>query len=106
MYQSHFFKALFNKVKTAELSTSQPEPPADLGNTPLIVLSRGGANSGLPQAQFEQLKQIWNELQQNLVELSTNSQHIIAEKSGHYIHHHQPELVVDAIRQIISVSQN
>jgi len=105
MYQSHFFKALFNEVKASELSTAQTEPPADLGNTPLIVLSRGGINPDLPEAQFKQLKQIWNELQQNLVNLSTNSQHIIAEKSGHYIHHDQPELVVNAIRQIVNASQ-
>ena len=106
MYQSHFFKALFNEVKAVELNTALTEPPNDLGNTPLIVLSRGGTNPGLPEAQFERLKQSWEELQRDFVELSTNSQHIIAEKSGHYIHHDQPELVVDAIQQVVKAAQN
>ncbi|MGB3717309.1 MAG: alpha/beta hydrolase [Candidatus Promineifilaceae bacterium] len=106
MYQSHFFKALFNEVKAVESNTALTEPPPDLGNTPLIVLSRGGTNPELPEAQFERLKQCWDELQRDLVKLSTNSQHIIAEHSGHYIHHDQPELVVDAIRQVVKVAQN
>jgi pimeloyl-ACP methyl ester carboxylesterase len=101
MYQTHFFKALLNEVKAVELNIAQSEPPVDLGDTPLIVLSRGGPNPGLPEEQFEQLKQCWDELQQDLVKLSTNSQHFVAEKSGHYIHHDQPELVVDAIRQVL-----
>ncbi|MCP4539165.1 MAG: alpha/beta hydrolase [Chloroflexi bacterium] len=106
MYQSHFFKALFNEVKAAELNTALTEPPPDFGNTPLIVLSRSETNPGLPEEQFEQLKKSWGKLQQDLVKLSTNSQHIVAEKSGHYIHHDQPELVIDAIRQIVKAAQN
>ena len=96
---------MLNEVKSVELSTAQNKPPSDLGNAPLIVLSRGGTNPGLSEAQFEQLRQSWDELQQDLVKLSTNSQHIIAEKSGHYIHHDQPELVVDAIRQVVMASR-
>jgi pimeloyl-ACP methyl ester carboxylesterase len=106
MNQSHFFKALFNEAKAAESNTAQINPPLDLGHTPLIVLSRGGANPGLPEVKFERLKQCWDELQRELLELSTNSRQIIAEQSGHYIHHDQPELVVDAIRQVVEVSQN
>lgn len=105
MYQTHFFKALYNEVKSVEVNTAQPEPPPDLGNKPLVVLSRGENNPGFPDEQFEQLKHSWGELQQELVELSTNSQHIIADQSGHYIHHDQPELVIDAIRQVLEDSQ-
>jgi pimeloyl-ACP methyl ester carboxylesterase len=101
MNQSHFFKALFNEVKQVELNTAQTAPPANLGDIPLVVISRGGENPGLPEAEFERLKQSWDELQRDLVELSSNSQHIIAEKSGHYIHHDQPDLVVGAIRQLV-----
>jgi len=106
LYQSHFFKALYNEVNSAESSTDQAEPPADFGDKPLIVLSRGGPNPGLPDAEFEQLKGSWAELQGDLVKLSTNSKQIIAEKSGHNIHHDQPELVVDAIRQVVEACQN
>jgi len=33
--------------------------------------------------------------------LSSNSRQIVAEKSGHYLHYDQPELVVDAIRLLV-----
>jgi hypothetical protein len=104
MYQTHFFKALLNEVKAVELNTAQTEPPASLGNLPLVVMSRGEVNPGLPEEKFEQLQQSWNELQNDLVNLSSNSQQIVAEKSGHYIHHDQPELVIETIRRAVHAS--
>lgn len=104
MYQTHFFRSLLNELKAVELNTALREPPADLADTPLIVLSRGGANPGIPEAQFEQRKWIWAELQKELAMLSTKSEQIVAEQSGHYIHHDQPELVVEAIRFLVGAA--
>jgi pimeloyl-ACP methyl ester carboxylesterase len=101
MYQTHFFRSLLNEVKAVEVSTSQTDPPATLNEVPLIVLSRGSLNPGLPDEEFEWQKQCWNALQRELTMLSSNSRQIVAEKSGHYIHHDQPELVVDAIRLLV-----
>lgn len=77
-----------------------------LANLPLIVLSRGLAEPlpGLSPAENEQNEQVWQELQNELVTLSTNSQHVIAEKSGHSIPLQQPELVVESIRQLAQVA--
>jgi len=97
--QSHFFAAMYNELKAVELDTDQGNPPADLGDMPLIVLTQGGSNPGISEDAYEQMKRIWNELQQDLVGLSTNGRQIIAHESGHYIHHDQPEIVVDTIRQ-------
>ncbi len=101
MYRSHFFRSLLNEVKTVEVCTRGSDPPATLNEIPLIVLTRGSLNPGLPEEQFEQQKQSWDALQRELVMLSGNSRQIVAEKSGHYIHHDQPELVVDAIRHLV-----
>jgi len=106
MKQSHFFMALYNEVKAAERDTAQANPPADLGAKPLVILTQGEGNPGIPEPEFSQLRDRWDELQQELVKLSTNSQQVIAEKSGHYIHHDQPELVVEAIRQVVEASHN
>ena len=46
----------------------------------------------------------WLELQNELVGLSSNSRHIIAKESGHYIHHDQPDLVIDAIQELVEAS--
>jgi len=106
LYQTHFFDALYNEIESTELSISQVAPPDSLGDLPLIVLSQGGNNPGLPQEEFEQLKNIWNELQLDLLSLSSNNRHIIAENSGHYIQNDQPEIIIDAISQLIEMVKN
>ena len=44
----------------------------------------------------------WKELQNELNYMSGNSTHIIAENSGHVIHLDEPELVVDAIHDVLT----
>lgn len=46
------------------------------------------------------------ELQRDLTGLSTRSVHLIAEKSGHMIPQDEPEIVVEAIRQIVETARN
>jgi pimeloyl-ACP methyl ester carboxylesterase len=67
--------------------------PKNLGNLPLTVLTRTPSKSALSP--------IWQKLQADLATLSTNSTHLIAEKAGHNIHHDDPKLVVEAVRQIV-----
>lgn len=74
-----------------------------LGNLPLIVLSRGqGAPlPGLTTDENEAYEQSWRRLQTELTALSSNSQQWLAEHSGHDIPLQQPDLVVEAIRQMV-----
>ena len=46
------------------------------------------------------------QLQAALTEGSQNSEQIIAEDSGHYIQLEQPDLVIDAIRQVVDAARN
>jgi pimeloyl-ACP methyl ester carboxylesterase len=77
---------------------------SDLGDLPVIVLSRGQPDPlpGMSPSEQQPYEQTWRELQAKLVELSSNSSQVIAEQSGHYIQLAQPELVIQAIRRIIS----
>ncbi len=72
---------------------------------PLIVLTRGSAtfnpNDYAVPSMAPKLEQIRLELQKELVRRSSRGKQIIAEKSGHNIHRDEPELVIDAIRQVI-----
>ena len=78
-------------------------PVSSLGDIPLIVLSRGQDMPvpGLNAASNRQNEAIWRQLQHELAALSSNSQHIIAARSGHNVQLEQPDMVVEAIRQII-----
>lgn len=67
-----------------------------LGAIPLTVLTRapGNAEASVP---FE----AWYKLQEDLATLSTNSKHVVAARAGHYIHHDEPELVTEAICDMV-----
>jgi pimeloyl-ACP methyl ester carboxylesterase len=106
MNQTHFFTAMYNEIKAVELDTDQANPPSDLGDMPLAVLTQGGLNPDISADDFEQMKQIWNELQKELTQLSTNGRQLIAHESGHYIHHDQPELVIEVIQNMVEMIQN
>jgi pimeloyl-ACP methyl ester carboxylesterase len=75
-----------------------------LGDTPLFVLTAGAEDNRL--FQLEGAREAWMEMQRELAALSTNSKHIIAERSSHYIHVDQPELVVDAIRWVVEQARS
>jgi pimeloyl-ACP methyl ester carboxylesterase len=110
MNQTHFCRANLNELAAAKIDMSQPQPPADLGDVPLVVLTAGASMSQDPHAALppdvttpvlEQRDKVWMALQQELAQLSSNSTHVIAQESGHHVYHDQPELVIDAIRQIV-----
>ena len=54
--------------------------------------------------EAEQAEQSWAELQADLARRSSSGKRIIAEKSGHYIQFDQPDLVIDAIRQVVKAT--
>jgi pimeloyl-ACP methyl ester carboxylesterase len=78
--------------------------PGSLGNLPLVVIT--GTNKqradDLPAELNAKFNQIWVELQKELALLSANSTHIITSKSGHFIQHDEPELVIDAILNLLA----
>ncbi|HEV2665986.1 MAG TPA: hypothetical protein VG324_13795 [Blastocatellia bacterium] len=44
-------------------------------------------------------------LQADLLTLSSNSKQIVAKKSGHHIQLDEPDLVIDAIQQVVKASR-
>ncbi|HEV2829542.1 MAG TPA: alpha/beta fold hydrolase [Pyrinomonadaceae bacterium] len=71
---------------------------------PLVVLTAANAKPDPPgplaflAPKWEEIRQ---ELQQDLVHRSAIGKHIVATRSGHFIHHDEPELVVNAIREVV-----
>ena len=76
---------------------------------PLVVLTRGSAtlnpNDYAVPSLAPKFEEIRMELQQELVRRSAKGRQIIAEKSGHFIHRDQAELVIEAIRQVLEESR-
>jgi hypothetical protein len=80
----------------------------------LIVLGRGkpterrardGSNSQtnrMTDEQFVEWDRIWTEFQRDLARRSPRGQFRLAESSGHFIQRDQPDLVIQAIRDVSS----
>ena len=76
--------------------------PPNLGNIPLIVLSEGKPNNPFMQEHI----QTWFQLQEELAHLSTNGRHIVATQSAHAIHRTEPDLILDAVREVVSAARS
>jgi pimeloyl-ACP methyl ester carboxylesterase len=72
-----------------------------LGNIPLIVLYHGVADTPWPGMTLEEYTQWWQTLQTELSALSPQGELVVADQSGHYIQLDQPNLVIDAIEQVL-----
>ncbi len=53
------------------------------------------------EVSLDEMDRYWMTLQAELAMLSTNSRHIVAERSGHFIQLDEPDVVVDAIHAVI-----
>jgi carboxypeptidase C (cathepsin A) len=55
----------------------------------------------MPANQAHLAEKTWQKFQEDLILLSSNSKMMIALKSGHQIPYDQPEIVVEAVHQMI-----
>ncbi len=86
---------------------------AHIFNIPLTVISAGKefinderAKHFYTPEQIEHVNEQWPILQKYLTKKSARSSHIIAQNSGHMIHVDQPEIIVDAVRNMIDMLKN
>lgn len=98
------FHAARAEISSLHQSTLQVKRYQGLPRVPLIVISRG-LSEWKNRDDAEMREEIWVELQQDLWKLSPISQHIFANASGHDIHLDQPELIVSAIADVVSMSR-
>jgi pimeloyl-ACP methyl ester carboxylesterase len=86
-------------IWTSERQTRVALRRSPLRPMPLVVLTRGQpAGPGGPFV--EQEEELWRQLQRELAAMVPGSRHLISQ-SGHDIQHEQPELVLDAIHDVV-----
>jgi pimeloyl-ACP methyl ester carboxylesterase len=98
-----FYREWFASTTRDPTLKSELLEPGSLGDLPLIVLTAMNKQRAedLPVGLNEQFNQIWLELQQELALLSTNSMHVVSDVSEHFIQHDEPELVIEAILDLL-----
>lgn len=79
-------------------------------NIPLVVLSHGrnivADAPGITAAQAARVEDIWRELQGELASRSSQGRLVVAQRSGHFVQSDEPQLVVDAIRDVVSAARS
>ena len=90
-------------LEAAGISVSEQEvnEAGIFPNVPLIVLSATihGSKTSIYNSKANQ--ELWAKFQENLSHLSTDSQQITANNTGHYIQKEKPWLVIAAIEEVI-----
>lgn len=71
----------------------------DFGDIPLIVLTAEDSPSAVQRP-------VWLELQAELAALSTNGEHRILEDVNHFIQNDEPEVVIEAILEILDAARD
>jgi pimeloyl-ACP methyl ester carboxylesterase len=91
---------LADDATTGQVRRAMKDAP--LHPMPLVVLAHGiPFGAPFPGWPSETMEDIMSALQQDLAQHVPNARLAIATESGHNIHQDQPELVIDAIRQVV-----
>jgi pimeloyl-ACP methyl ester carboxylesterase len=84
---------------TSERQTRRALRRSPIRPMPLVVLARGHPDPGTPFVELEE--PFWRQLQRELARLVPGGRLVVATQSGHDIQHEQPELVLDAIHDVV-----
>jgi len=106
----------YKDIETLEVNASldQMEKAASaepLHPMPLFILTQGqpfdlSPWQPLPADFPAALDKAWHTSQDTLAKLAPNAKHKIATKSSHYIQAQEPQLVIDAIKQVVEAVRN
>jgi len=102
MRQTKFLIADNGSYWAEEFAAMYADSLYSLGNKPIYVLSSG--RDAFSKNSDSAMKAIWLEKleqKEKMANLSTNSKHIITTRSRHEIHIDEPQLVINAIKDVI-----
>jgi pimeloyl-ACP methyl ester carboxylesterase len=94
-YSPMFWTTMNDEYSAMEESAVELQDIGSLGDLPMRVIQAGTrpVDDYPPDA-------IWNEVQSRLAALSSSAQLTVADMSGHFVQLEQPDLVIDAVRQV------
>lgn len=100
--RSHVYRTDYAQWAAFPEGAEEVSRLGSLGDVPLHVVSRDpDRRSSSDDPMFSSREQHWLKLQQELLQLSTNTTHTIATGSGHDVMNDRPDVVVEAIQQIV-----
>jgi pimeloyl-ACP methyl ester carboxylesterase len=100
----HSIREALAEMKAVPQSAAETAATGSLGDLPLAVLSHDPdkPSAELPPDVAKPTNDAWEKMQEELAHLSTRGTQAIAKGSSHYIQIDRPELVVEAVRNIVN----
>jgi pimeloyl-ACP methyl ester carboxylesterase len=91
------------ELKSFPESAAQTAATGSLADLPLAVLSHDPEkpSADLPADLAKPTNEAWEKMQEELGHLSTRGTQVIAKNSSHYIQIDRPDVVIDAVRNIV-----
>jgi len=96
------------EIKAFPESASETAATGSLDDLPLAVLSHDPdkPSSDLPPEIAKPTNEAWQRMQVELSDLSTRGTYTVAKNSAHYIQIDRPDVVIDAIRNIVEQARS
>ncbi len=110
-YRAHMARGQHLTAAASELGggivSAQQVPQGDLGDLPLVVITAANSFDAFRafagDLPFAEAEQIWQTLQADLTNLSSNSVHLVSPDADHNIHFTGPSIVIEGVRQLLSM---
>ena len=97
---------LSGEASVLETIAAQAGELTSLGDRPLVVLTAGSIADIPPEVPREVVermqREIWPAMQREAAALSTQGEYRLVEDAGHYIHYERPDVVVEAVLDVVS----
>lgn len=100
--KSHMYSTLRAESESLDAELAQQREPSSLNDLPLIVITAGKPSDPYMQENLE----LWNDLQEELKNLSSNSKRVVAANSPHAIHRYEPGLIVEAVGEVVDAARS
>ena len=99
--------AVLEEKAAWEQSIAEMRGVRNLGNMPLVVVSRGRGIEGPYPAWFpaQEIEAAWQDMQKDLTRLSANSRQVFARRSDHLVPQRQPEIVVESVLSLLAAGR-
>jgi len=91
------------EIRAFPESAAQAAATGPFGDLPLVVLSHDPdkPSNDLPPDLARPVSELWEKMQEDLAHLSTRGTQTVAKNSGHYIQIDRPDVVIDAVRNVV-----
>ena len=103
LYKPQYWQTYVAEMTSLPESEAEVRSSGNLGNLPLVVVSGSPDVSRVPPGcQASSVVALSKELQVELTQLSSHSEHIVCDTCGHYIPLTDPQLVVEAVNKLLA----